>query len=447
MTARATIRRLACVLFAVLATHGIALAQNPLLTQFPAPEIVDEKIDRNDPIETAIWRVLALDTLGSYVETIVPRPAQGDWDRDALDVQTRYWQYRWKTMEPVYPLLAAGLKGQVAEREARAAMERRLMEAARDPNVRAEVLRIVNSQMLTDDLRERIFGPGRRSAHMNELRERMNGLEDRPLTVAGLNLVVEFSATSLVQELPQAWQGPAMKIVGVPAIIWLSLLLLWFAFGVSRASRAFGFDPGQPDVFCNGGQRVHFAKQVGHVVQEKSSQIIRTSTSHTSITDAQGFTRSIPSTTVHTTDKQRIHVRRPDGHESDIELTDVELPVREGHLLLDVIAMTAPNAKSGYYVFFHIYDMDRTVFMPQLRQFTKFRPRAFIPFVILSLWASVAFAGVLGFISALIAAPLAYIITMAVLNGRRLRKFQHEIAPAIIHAARVAEPAAVSRSQ
>lgn len=438
-------RTSAALLWALLVAPGIAVAQESLLAAFPAPEIVDEKITRADAVETAIWRVLALDTLGAYVETVVPRPAEGPWNRSALDLQSRYWQYRWKTMEPVYPSLAGGRKGQDAERQARAEMERRLMLAAQDPTVRTEVLRIVNEQMLTDDLRERIFGPGMRTARMNDLRARMLAVENAPLTVGGLNLVTEYAATSLVQELPESWQGPAMKIVDIPAIIWLSLLVLWFAFGISRAGRAFGFDEKEPDVFRNGSERMRISAQVGRVIQEKTSQIVQTSTSYTSVTDAQGFTRSIPSTSVHTTGKQRIHVLRPDGRETDIDLTNFELPVREGHLVLDAAAFSPPNAKSGPYVFFHIYEMDRTVETPALRNVTKFRPRAFIPFFILSLWVGVAFLGVLGLLIALVAAPIVYGITMSVLNGRRLRKFREEFMPQIIEAARLSEPAGVSR--
>lgn len=419
---------LCCLPFRVMAAQD-------LLDLFPDPAEIARGIDRGDPVETALWQQNAIDTLSMLAGEVTPRGANGQPAAASSPLLDRYWQERSAASERGMAALRGNAGGPAAEAAARAEYDRRAAEFVPGP----EFLDLTFGR-LPPPLRAQFREEERQvrlNLRMQHLAARLPGLESgqgmKPMqrwSGAELAVATQLLLLQATMSLPKEWQPHAQRVALVPASVWLALLLAWLAWGIWRAVRRFGFDPQVPGQFWNGPRRYRFDASVGQVIDVHERTTVTQTTTYTTATDGFGNQHTTPRTSFRTTEKQRIHLRQPDGTERVVPTTDFELPVRVGQHLLDVAAYKG-RAKTGPWVFYHIYDMDQTFCRDALRDVVKMRPRVFIPFVLLSAALAIAVLGYTGWY-ALLAAPIVYAVTLKVINNGRLRRFRQQFIPQIV---------------
>lgn len=437
-TGSVTARHLLCLLFCLLpATKAMAA---DALALFPDPRQVTQRIERGDPVETAIWQQSVLDAISDLVAHVAPRGANGQHPAAAQELLDRYWRERNAVGDRGAAALRGTAMGPAADQAASQAFNQRVLDFAPGPEFADLIFRELLPRELGSQLQpqEQALRAGLRrhqqALQASRLQARLDGKSPQQWSGADHRAALQLLIMQGIEELPPAWQPHASRVAAVPWAVWLLLLSAWLVLGIRRAGSRFGSDPADPDRFLNGPRSYRMDATVGQVIDVHARTSVRETTTYTSETDGFGNTRSVPSTSYTTTEKQRIHLRRPDGTESALDTVNFELPVRVGHQLLDVAAFKG-RAKQGHWVFYHIYDMDRTFFTGSLRDVVKMRPRVLIPFVILATWTSVAFLGTNGWY-ALLAAPILYAIVLKITNNRRLARFRKVYAPKIIEAGR-----------
>lgn len=243
------------------------------------------------------------------------------------------------------------------------------------------------------------------------------------------------SAAALKAALPALLR----PLVDVPVIAWIGCVIAFIVWLIMRAL-PFGLERNDPLKLRVGRQRYSLCYMTGEILKIDRTTSVSTSTTYHSVQGADGGWTSIPSTHVSAHREFRAFIQRPDGSEDDITLSHTDLPVREGHRLAAVWALKG-RAKSGHYVFFHIYDMKRTQTMPvALEQVIRPRCHAGLPIILAALWLGLGLRPLLPEtpwlppVALAVACLIAYGIVLSLILRSRRRAFANTIIDQILGA-------------
>jgi hypothetical protein len=236
--------------------------------------------------------------------------------------------------------------------------------------------------------------------------------------------------SSWIEHVPVDYRGYAAMIDSVPRSVWALLLAIWL-FAALVLAFPFGLSKEHPLRFRIGQRRRNIHYETGEVVDSQRWTETKTTEHTTVVRNSDGVARYVPSTVVETAQKQRVFLRQPDGKERAIDLHEVDLPVRHGHRIAEVLA-AKPQSDEGTYLFFHIYDTGKTAFHPAgLRHTVKMRSTAVFPFVLLATWGGVLLWGDIGG-WAFVAALIVYFLAVKVVTRIREGIFRKRFAPLIL---------------
>jgi hypothetical protein len=246
-------------------------------------------------------------------------------------------------------------------------------------------------------------------------------------------------ASTWMQHVPVEYRRYAAGVLSVPPIAWALVLATWLIASLVLQGFPFALSKENPLLFRIGRRRRNILYATGEVVDSQHWTETTSTQRTTVIHDGEGVARYIPSTVTAAAQRQRVFLRQADGRERAIDLHEVDLPVRAGHRMAEVLAIK-PGSDEGFYLFFHVYETGRTAFHPAgLRHTVKMRSAAVIPFVTLATWGGILLWGEIGgwvFVAALIV----YFLAMRVVTRIRESTFRKKFAPRILAAIPEPEP-------
>jgi hypothetical protein len=220
------------------------------------------------------------------------------------------------------------------------------------------------------------------------------------------------------------------------------IALLLLALGLAREIRPFGLVVSDPFTIRSGWTSYKVYSSTGTVLSPTKSRVV---TTHVSGGGGQPVSTST-STSIH----DQFFIRESDGRERAIQLTNMNLALREGHLVSAVWCIRKGKKNGDYFLFRN--HSTRDVNFVGWRVMTLLRPKVWpvlllifialmgvaasvhmrIPHLFNIMSADNTAGSLFGLLAAVFAVPVGFFIVFAIVTILRVRRFKRQIAGTLL---------------
>ncbi len=293
------------------------------LNEMPDPARVLADIHGSDSLDTAARQRVALEILSSIVEEFARHEGLNlRLTPEEMELNGRYRRASGEIISATYHTLDPNDQQKNDANSPRAEWNQLCNQYRRNETFIRKLL-------------ERYLSPRNRDRYLEILRP----------------YLVSYHAAQAAQKAQQDKVVPAAACctalpAGSSSGIWLdfgAIALLLFAFGLVRETRPFGLDDSDPFTIRSGWSTYKVYSSTGTVFSPTKSRVVRTSVS--------GGGSQPVSTSTSTSIYDQFFIREADGSERPVQLTNVNVALREGHQVSAVWAI-GKGKKSGSYLLF-----------------------------------------------------------------------------------------------
>jgi hypothetical protein len=394
------------VLLATLVFAASAGALDPpYLDEMPSVERVLREIQGQDRLDTLARQVAAFEQLMKMVEVMAGKRRfrlTRDEQRIKAMYNTAFWKMQQDTLNSFDP----------------AETKRLAMESPRAKWWELET-RYSHDPALRDEILQRFFSPAWQASYRAALGQGTRAPQ------AALNPGPPEQSPApgsffdpVIREVRRAFPGVSPMLVISIGIIGSGLLLAWC---VRRELQPFGLDPSDPSLLRSGHQQYQIHTSTGIV--RNPTKAVQTTTRVSS--DPQGHVSSSTTTTVHV----QFFIQERDGTERSVQLVNVNLALREGHLLSAAWAIKKGKDRGPYFLFLNHSTAEQHLLEGTLRPLLRMWKRPVLPLALLTLFLPPLFMDTL-----LIPALVVFFVFRFFVNRSRWKRFKNVDLPVITDA-------------